>query len=168
MVKFSIKALCNGMYGIHPITTQVEYDPQQPIKKFFDDCRSAMFIAGYTSILHWQNIDDCECAKIVFDMEACEHFVRKVLELLKERQWFTEHLDLIEQAKKGKEIKGVWFNSKKEWMAEGWSEERIKEEKHSIESTIRSYKECLSLIGVDVNDDESKKMILTNLGFYKI
>lgn len=167
--KFLVKALCNGGFGIHPISMYVDYDDRQPVEKFFEDCRSAMFMAGYTSILHWKSIDDCEYAKIIFDMEACEPFARKVLELLAKRQWFIKRIDWIEQAKNGKKIEDVFCNGKGEWMAKGgWSEDSLKREKRSIESTISSYKECLSLLGVDVDDRERMKNILTNLGFYKV
>ena len=167
--KFSVKALCSGGLGMNTIMMYVDYDSEQPTDKFFEDCRNAMFRAGYTSILHWKSIDDCEYAKIIFDMEACEPFARKVLELLAKRQWFIKRIDWIEQAKDGKKIEDVWCNGKGEWMAKGgWSEDGLKREKRSIESTISSYKECLSLLGVDVDDRESMKNILINLGFYRV
>lgn len=167
--KFSVKALCSGGLGMNTIMMYVDYDSEQPIDKFFDDCRSAMFRTGYTSILHWKSIDDCEYAKIIFNMESCEPFVRKVLELLEKRQWSTTRLGWIEQAKNGKEIEGVFRNGMGEWRVNGgWDEDSLKRNIRSVESTLGSYKECLSLLGVDVDDRESMKRILTNLGFYRV
>lgn len=169
ITKFSVRALCNGVFGINSVMMYVDYDSEQPIEKFFDDCRGAMFLAGYTSILHWKSIDDCEYAKIIFNMEVCEPFARKVLKLLARRQQFIKILDSIEEAKNGKEVEGVFRNENGEYSAAGgWSEAGLKREKRSIESTISTYKECLSLLGVDVDDEKGKKMILTNLGFYRV
>lgn len=167
--KFLVKALCNGGLGLHPVSMFVEYDDCEPVQKFFDDARSMMFMAGYTSILHWESIDGCEYAKIIFDMQPCDNFVRKVLNLLEKRQYFVNMLDMIKQAKEGKEVEGVFCNSLGEWMANGgYSEDGIKKEIYLIQSTLRNYKECLSLLGVDVDDRKDMKRILTNLGFYRV
>lgn len=170
-----INALCNGMFGIGSGKMLVTYNDEEPVEKFFKDCHRAMH-RNYTSILHWKGIDGFEPAKCIFvpEIQKEERLVRMVMQAMVKRHTFIEYRDTLMWSMKHDEEKyidgkRVTFKYEDVWrVSGGWTLENIDRVIRANEEIVQGVYRTLEALGVDVNDEETEKRILTNLGFYRV
>ena len=184
--KFMINALCNSMFGCQSVRMSVSYDEQKPVSEFFEACRRAMFM-NCTAILHWKSIDGFEPAKCIFvhEIQKQERLVKMVMKAMVRRHTFINYRDTLQWSIDHDTEKCLCENAGKwderciredirtskcggEWGVQGgWKLESIKEEIKKQESIVEGVYRTLEALGIDVDDREGQKRILTNLGFYR-
>lgn len=170
-MKYSVRALCSsGGLGIATLNVEVEYSGD--INKFHDDAVHAFFMRGYTAVLHFESVNDCKAAKVVFNADVrkfpklCEELMARCAEYRTYSE-IVKHLAL--SAKNNAPDNDKCYNRIGEWRYEGgWSLESAKREANRFSSVIEGAYFTLKCMGVDVDDNEKKSRILTNLGFYNI
>lgn len=176
--KFLVSAFCSGgpgYSGMGTVRMYVEYDSEKPTEEFFKAARSAMFMAGYTAILHWDAIDGCKAAKCVFDVPEQKALIDMVFKVLADKQVYANMLKALQESERydrEAEIgdtgrKTFKFNDK--WsVGGGWTVDSLHKLIMQKDAYITAVSDTLRALGVDVDDTEDKKRILTNLGFYRV
>lgn len=184
--KVRVEALCSGMFGIGTGRMLVTYDDQKPVSEFFDNSRHAMFL-NYTAILHWKGIDGFEPSKCIFvhEIQKQERLVRMVMKSMLERHTFIDYRNTLKWSMENDAEKFLCENPgyyderiitdkvkthkyEGEWRISGWTMDRINETIRYHENVVNGVYRTLEALGVDVDDREAQKQILTNLGFYRV
>lgn len=176
--KYKISVCGSGFGGnIHTCHAYIEWDGEkETIEDFCKKSRSAIFQQGY-NILHWTGINDLESAKVLFIMHKEERLCRYILECCDKYKQFSEMLEHLAYFKKyGKQksekYKGYTYvdrNGETHFcVSGGWEQNRIEEVMQQEKNKVSVVHKTLDLLGVDVDDKEGTKQILTNLGFYRV
>lgn len=168
---YKVRALCSsGAWGIATLDVEVEYNGD--INKFHDDAVQAFLRCGYTAILHFLSINECESAKVVFnaDVRKYTRLCDGLMARCAEYRTYNEMVNhLKESAKNNAPDDDKCFYKKDVWRyAGGWTIESASREAKRYSSEIDGAYFTLKCMGVDVDDTESKTRILTNLGFYNV
>jgi hypothetical protein len=146
-----------------------------------------MFL-NYTAILHWKGIDGFEPAKCIFvhEIQKQERLVRMVMEAMVKRHTFIDYRNTLKwsienDAEKflcenpgkynqrviSEDVKTYKYNDV--WhIGCGWCLDRINEVIREQENIVSGVYRTLEALGVDVDDREKQRQILTNLGFYRV
>lgn len=172
---YDIKVIGSGFGGkIATIHIKVEFDPSsETINDLFKKACSASFRCGY-NVLHLENINDAYNSKCIWSCKECDALGKTILELCDRIGLFKKWLEALEESEKtgedvpvGNAIAGLnkWTG---EYQVGGWTKKRMLEEIHDRELILSGIKSALDALGFDTEDNEAKKRILTNLGFYRV
>lgn len=145
------KYTANGVFGIHTLTVSLNVEDNMTIDEINTKLMEQSVIRGYTSILGFNSIDDNKTATMIFAPGLRDHDAlgREVFHIL----------DHIAGCKK--EIAGLpdeGFDMRRDFLNRKVNEYLLE---------LRSMHKALELVGIDVDDRQSKHQILTNLGFYR-
>ena len=180
MVKLKVEACVSTVWGIYTYRAVVEYDRTKPTSEFTDAVRSRLFMQGATAILHYNSVDGFEDAKCLFKHELNEDVRRLYLDTLEKAHFFATGRELLRLSNKfdHSHSEDLW---KTEQLDDGkwcvrridgsgcrWRWEELNEEWKKYSRTIYGYTQILQALGVDVNDVETTKRILDNLGFNRM
>lgn len=162
--KFEVKAFVNSMFGMSTVRMFVDFDiDEDPIEEFIEKARDQILL-NCTSILHWDDINglrDSHCLYVVADNKV---LAERILRLCKKYKWATDAIDAINAYKDGDRSNEHvhCYEGKVRWG--GWTEDRLKEEKDSVQCTMSTICSTLEALGYDPNDNDGKRRIAHNLG----
>lgn len=157
-MEHTIYVCASGAFGIQSIRIYVNFgdrEMRKSLKEIKDEIMSGCLMAGYTSILHYESIDGNKDAVTFLRMDnanVANAFIEKLDRMLNVRR----------------ELKDVETRND-EWAAQ-YGKQRIDFLKSLIredELFMRFTNEAYRMIGIDVDDTETKRRVLENLGFYR-
>lgn len=164
-MEHKITVCANGAWGIQNIHFSIDLgnpqskDGRKSLKKIREEIMHGALMCGYTAILHYKSIDDNEDA-VVFLLLESEALADEYIKRIDDNARLKKSISKIEEdAKNGDAWASGEYGRK---HADFLNNEFKKNELFFFFS-----KKSFELIGLDVNDRESKRRILENLGFYR-
>lgn len=164
-MEHKITVCANGAWGIQNIHFHIDLgnpdraDGRKSLEEIRKEIMHGALMCGYTSILHYKAIDGNEDAVVFLLLESealADEYIKRIDDNARLKKSI---LKIEEDAKNG----DAWASGEHGRAHVDFLNAEFKKN----ELFFMFSKRAFELIGLDVNDRETKRRILTNLGFYR-